>query len=177
MLSIINDPVVLIARFLLVLFVWAIVILFDQLTKIYVFDKISPINLKIIAINEKHVWNDGVAFSTLAGYTTLIQTIGFIVFIFSFITIFLRIRIHIVILISIIAGGSMGNMIDRFQYSSVRDFLSFPWWSSFAIFNVADAFVSVAAISLVIIFIYDSIKSYVKEKKQKKDDNDETKSE
>ena len=171
---IINDPIVLIARSAIVFLFWGLVIALDQLTKIYVFDKIDPIDLKIISINAKHIWNNGVAFNTLAGYTVLIQTIGFIVFILSFILIFLRIRIHIVILIAMIAGGSMGNMIDRFQYTSVRDFLAFPWWPSFAVFNVADAFVTISAIALLIVLIVDIIKSYINDKKNQK--NDETKS-
>jgi signal peptidase II len=45
-----------------------------------------------------------------------------------------------------IIGGALGNMIDRVQHSYVIDYFLFhtPFWS-FAIFNLADAFITCGA--------------------------------
>jgi signal peptidase II len=45
-----------------------------------------------------------------------------------------------------VLGGAVGNLIDRAVYGHVIDYVLFhtPVWS-FAIFNLADAFISVGA--------------------------------
>ena len=47
---------------------------------------------------------------------------------------------------ALIIGGAMGNLIDRFLYGHVIDYFLFhtPGWS-FAIFNLADAAITVGA--------------------------------
>ena len=129
----------------------------DQLTKTYLYDPTqrNVHDWKFIAFNADTTVNRGVAFSTFTGQTAMIQTIGFIVFIFSLIAIFTRIKPGPLILIAVIAGGAMGNIIDRFMIiegsrGGVRDFITFPWWKKYAIFNFADSFVFVGAIILVI---------------------------
>ena len=59
-----------------------------------------------------------------------------------------------VITLSLIAGGGIGNMIDRIALGYVIDFIDvkfLPFWKW--IFNVADSFVCVGAFLLVVIFI------------------------
>jgi signal peptidase II len=51
-----------------------------------------------------------------------------------------------------IVGGSLGNIFDRIYYSSVPDFIdisvnNFHWF----IFNVADIFISIGVILLIIL--------------------------
>ena len=89
--------------------------------------------------------------------------------VYNFITI-LIIVINLVILIMIIKsndikayflmlilGGSSGNLFDRMYYSAVPDFIDFHindfhWF----IFNVADVFISVGVICLIIVeFIFN----------------------
>ena len=56
-----------------------------------------------------------------------------------------------------ILGGSLGNLFDRIYYSAVPDFIDFHindfhWF----IFNVADIFISVGVICLIIVeFIFN----------------------
>ena len=55
----------------------------------------------------------------------------------------------------IIVGGSSGNIFDRIYYSSVADFIdisinNFHWF----IFNVADIFISIGVIILIMIEIF-----------------------
>lgn len=55
-----------------------------------------------------------------------------------------------------IVGGAIGNIIDRIFLGGVRDFICFEFWQDFATFNVADSFLFVGTVLLVIytIFIY-----------------------
>lgn len=52
---------------------------------------------------------------------------------------------------ALIVGGAVGNLIDRSVYGHVIDYILFhtPVWS-FAIFNLADAFISVGAALVVL---------------------------
>ncbi len=59
------------------------------------------------------------------------------------------------IFISIILGGSLGNLFDRFYYNSVPDFIdlhykSFHWFT----FNIADIFITIGIIGLIIIDLF-----------------------
>ncbi len=52
-----------------------------------------------------------------------------------------------------IAGGAIGNLIDRLRYDYVVDFLYFSL-INFPIFNVADIYVTLASIYLVILLLF-----------------------
>jgi signal peptidase II len=51
---------------------------------------------------------------------------------------------------ALIVGGALGNVIDRATYGHVIDYILFhtPVWS-FAVFNLADAFITVGAVAVV----------------------------
>ena len=51
---------------------------------------------------------------------------------------------------ALIVGGALGNVIDRAAYGHVIDYILFhtPVWS-FAVFNLADAFITVGAVAVV----------------------------
>ena len=54
-----------------------------------------------------------------------------------------------------IIGGSLGNLFDRINYSSVPDFIdfhisNFHWF----IFNVADIFISLGVLLLIILEVF-----------------------
>lgn len=48
--------------------------------------------------------------------------------------------------VALVLGGAIGNIIDRFLYGQVIDFLDFRIWP---VFNVADSAISVGAVSLM----------------------------
>lgn len=52
---------------------------------------------------------------------------------------------------ALILGGALGNLIDRALYGHVVDYVLFhtPVWS-FAVFNLADAFITIGAVLIVI---------------------------
>ena len=47
-----------------------------------------------------------------------------------------------------IVGGAVGNMIDRFHYTYVVDFIDLRWWP---VFNVADSFITLGVLALLLI--------------------------
>lgn len=57
------------------------------------------------------------------------------------------------VLLIMIASGAVGNMIDRFRYNYVVDFIYFVL-INFPIFNVADIYVTLATFFLVILLIF-----------------------
>ena len=94
-------------------------------------------------------YNNGIAFSMLSsiGDTGLILivvvVVGFILYLLSRTTkqqYFARIGFALVI------GGAIGNLIDRVMLGHVVDYILFhtPVWS-FAVFNLADAFITIGA--------------------------------
>ena len=70
--------------------------------------------------------------------------------------------------LAMIIGGGIGNMIDRIALGYVVDFVDFTL-IHFAVFNVADSFVSVGAVMLVIWFVRSMVTEYRNEKKKKAD--------
>lgn len=57
------------------------------------------------------------------------------------------------VLLSLIAAGAIGNMIDRMRLDYVVDFIYFVL-INFPIFNVADIYVSVSTAALVILLLF-----------------------
>lgn len=60
-------------------------------------------------------------------------------------------KLHITLVL--IAGGAIGNLIDRLRYDYVVDFLYFSL-INFPIFNVADIYVTLSSIYLVILLLF-----------------------
>ncbi|MDR0220134.1 MAG: signal peptidase II [Lachnospiraceae bacterium] len=62
------------------------------------------------------------------------------------------------ILLTMIAGGAIGNMIDRLRMTYVVDFIYVPvvkfFGQSFPIFNVADMFLTVPTFVLIILILF-----------------------
>jgi signal peptidase II len=108
--------------------------------------------LPFFAILRAH--NDGVAFSMFGGvsHTTLIIITSLI----SLGALIYLIRTHaeewaLRLGLAMIIGGAIGNIIDRAQHAYVIDYLYFhtPVWS-FAIFNLADVFITCGAALILI---------------------------
>ncbi|MCI9313411.1 MAG: signal peptidase II [Lachnospiraceae bacterium] len=57
------------------------------------------------------------------------------------------------LLLSLIAAGAIGNMIDRIRLNYVVDFIYFVL-INFPIFNVADMYVTVSTVALVILLLF-----------------------
>jgi len=47
--------------------------------------------------------------------------------------------------LGLVAGGAVGNLIDRVRFNGVRDFLHWNYLFDWPVFNVADVFLVVGA--------------------------------
>lgn len=76
--------------------------------------------------------------------------------------------------LSMILGGGIGNMIDRVANGYVVDFIDFQFMK-FAVFNVADVFVTCGSVLLAVYILFIESKNEPKAKEEKTDDgNDDT---
>ena len=135
--------------------------LFDQITKkliIEYFDANNPIIFLTSFLNFDLIWNDGIAFGLLgfdnpSSYNLVTFIIGLVILIvFYFIIISEN---HMSYFYSMIAGGALGNFIDRIKFSAVPDFIDFHigdyhWF----VFNIADIFISLGVFCLIIAEIF-----------------------
>ncbi|NJR13095.1 MAG: signal peptidase II [Phyllobacteriaceae bacterium] len=130
--------------------------LLDQLVKAVVersmaLGEMIPV-LPFLALLRAH--NEGVAFSMLAGFD--FQFIVALTAVISAGAIYMLVRTPAAdwpsrLGLALIIGGAAGNLMDRVQHAYVVDYIFFhtPVWS-FAIFNLADVFITCGA-GLVIV--------------------------
>ena len=131
----------------------------DRLTKIAIINSTDLYGEKIFTItsflNLNLIWNDGIAFGMLSfqekNYYNFLTGIIILITIIIFWMITKTKKIEKVAFMMIF-GGSIGNIFDRLYYSSVPDFIdfhinNFHWF----IFNVADIFITLGVILLIIL--------------------------
>ena len=131
----------------------------DRFTKIYLINLQSAgtdIDFYIFPfLNFYLIWNTGIGFGLVAMETNIYYHIlTSMIAIINIGLIFFLIKskgIH-VYLIALIIGGSLGNLFDRIYYYAVPDFIDlhlgdYHWF----IFNVADIFITVGIIGLILI--------------------------
>jgi len=68
-----------------------------------------------------------------------------------------------------ITGGAVGNLIDRVATGQVIDMISVPW---FSVFNVADIFITVGAVLLVLYILLKDKELLADRKKDNPHDSD-----
>ena len=133
-----------------------VVILLDMVSKCIV-SRLLIVNESVMIIknffNITYVRNTGAAFSIFSGNTFLVMIVSFIIIIGIILYISKNKPSNKMekVAYSLILGGAIGNFIDRIIYGYVRDFIEidiFGW--DYPIFNLADVFVVVGVILLVI---------------------------
>ncbi len=115
----------------------------------------------------RYAENTGAAFSSFSDNTALLSVFTVLVLVLCFFVLLSRKTKSLfasACLILIIAGGT-GNVIDRIAKGFVVDFIE-PLFMNFAVFNVADIFVTVGAALLI---VYE-IRELILEKKHGKTD-------
>ena len=110
-----------------------ILIFFDQLAK-FIFT-----NKHFFIIN--YTQNTGMAFGLFQGYNWLL------ILIYLMIIVYLLYLKNTSLPLILILSGAFGNLIDRIVFGFVRDFIDFGIWP---VFNLADAFITVGVLLLVI---------------------------
>ena len=138
-----------------------IIIIFclDRISKLYViFLTEKNISTNVFTskfLNINLIWNEGIAFGLLSFDQNFYYNIlTIIILIITLIIVFLMFRSNGIekLSYSMIIGGSFGNLTDRLYYSAVPDFIdlsinNFHWF----IFNVADIFISIGVILLIVL--------------------------
>ena len=141
----------------------------DRVSKIYLLNLQSTgidIDFYIYPfLNFYLVWNSGIGFGLASMEANIYYHILTIIIVFVNIAlIFFLIKYKGIYsyLIAVIVGGSLGNLFDRIYYYAVPDFIdlhigNYHWF----IFNIADIFITVGIIGLILIELF-------KKKKYKK---------
>ena len=137
------------------------IFLIDRISKIYIIEIAEIEGTVDIYINQYLnfflIWNNGVAFGLLSfderiAYnfiTAIIVAVIFLILVMVY-----KSENRSVYFLLFILGGSLGNLFDRIYYSAVPDFIdlhynSFHWF----IFNVADIFISIGVLCLILVEI------------------------
>jgi signal peptidase II len=146
------------------LFIFVIVFFtIDRISKILILNNFLKNSLSEVYINSflnfSLVWNSGIGFGILQLEANIFYIlISIIITIINLILIYWMLTSSNYlesIFISIILGGALGNLFDRYYYSSVPDFIdlhyeSFHWFT----FNIADIFITIGIIGLIIIDLF-----------------------
>ena len=137
------------------------IFLFDRLSKVYViyldnkFFGSEIFSSKFLNISL--IWNEGIAFGLLSFNEKIFYNLlTFIILIIILIIFFMVLKSYGFKKYSLlmILGGALGNVYDRIFYGAVPDFIdfhigNFHWF----IFNVADIFITLGVIFMIIIEI------------------------
>lgn len=141
----------------IVLALLVFIVLLDQVSKIAV-DRAVPLNRSIPIIenlfNLTYIRNTGAAFGIFAGENLPLRRallIGFSVVAIGFVIVLLK-RLPgeekgLIVALTFILAGAIGNLVDRLVYGEVIDFLDFHWskyhWPAF---NFADSFITLGVL-------------------------------
>ena len=119
-------------------------------------------------IDFQYTENTGAGFGVFAGNTVALSavTIVVIVGLMGFLMIAQKQNEWLRISLIFVSAGGIGNVVDRLALGYVRDFIRFTFWPEFAIFNVADSFVTVGAFMLIIVLIIMLVQEGKKNKKE-----------
>lgn len=96
----------------------------------------------------RHVHNTGAAFGMLAKSNVLFVSVAVVVLVGLLVNLprIRRAETLTVVALGLIAGGTLGNLIDRLRFGYVVDFIDFRWWP---VFNVADSCICVGVAILI----------------------------
>jgi signal peptidase II len=133
----------------------AAIVAVDQLTKAWAVAALSdgPVHVIGDTVEFELTRNGGGAFSRFQGMTPVLA-VGAIVVTFVLFRVLRRMTDSVlVIALTLVLGGALGNLVDRFVRAPgflrghVIDFVSVGWWP---VFNVADSCVTIGAVLLIV---------------------------
>lgn len=134
-----------------------LVVMADQATKVAVRHLMplgSPSRTLIPGvINLMRVENTGAAFSIGRGSTWLFVGCAVVAFVLACLLVWYNdLPFPLAISLGCVAGGGVGNMIDRVATGSVTDFLATAFMD-FPVFNVADIFVTCGVVVSLVLYL------------------------
>ena len=138
------------------------ILIADQASKwwvLEVFDLPSKVSVAVLPVlNLTMVWNRGITFGLLSSDSTLASAMLAAVALGVVVALGLWLRraerLAVALALGAVAGGAIGNVIDRLRYGAVVDFIhAHAWGWSWYVFNIADA----AIVCGVGVLLLDSI--------------------
>ena len=139
-----------------------IIFTFDRFSKLFILNSAITGQTFEIYINSflnlYLIWNTGVGFGLFSSNSDLYYnsiTLLIIIINITILVMILRLNNYKIYFLSMILGGSLGNLFDRIYYRAVPDFIdlhyeSFHWF----VFNVADIFISLGIICLILAEVF-----------------------
>ena len=140
-----------------------LIFLADRASKIYILRIAEVENVVDIYVNPYLnfylIWNKGIAFGLFSFNESLIyNSVSLIIGLIIVAILILIIKSEDIkkYAFLLVLGGALGNLYDRIYYSAVPDFIDFHireihWF----IFNVADIFITLGVIFLIVLELFD----------------------
>lgn len=150
---------------MLATFITIICIILDQFTKYLVVQNLKN-NPPMVIIDNfltfTYLENTGAAFGILKNRRWIFILITIIsIFLISYILFKYKNKLQTIntIALSLILGGAIGNLIDRIRLGYVVDFISMRFFNryNFAVFNLADTFVVIGSIIIIIFILFSDV--------------------
>ncbi|XPV68340.1 MAG: signal peptidase II [Halarcobacter sp.] len=145
------------------LFIFVFVFILDQIIKFCFVNYDWNVDGSIISLHL--VYNKGVAFSMFSflqeylKYLQLLLVVVAIGYLYKNPAVFKQYNIEI----GLLFAGGLSNILDRFTYGGVVDYVYWHYGFEFAIFNFADVIIDLA----VVLILYKQYQIYKEEKKRK----------
>ena len=132
-----------------------VVVVFDQLTKIWAVSALSDGPVEVIGtiLQFRLTRNPGGAFGLLTGLTPVLAVVAVVMVVYIVRTTRRTSDLVMAYSLGLVLGGAVGNLVDRmvrspgFLRGEVVDFLKVPNWPTF---NVADCAITVGVILVAI---------------------------
>lgn len=135
----------------------AVIIALDQYTKILVRNNIAlGERIPVIGdwMNFTYIRNEGAAFSIFSGNQFVTVALTSVLMIICLIMVIYEYRkgsVFLTVCLTCVMGGGLSNLIDRVRFGYVTDMIS---CGNFAIFNVADMFVTCGCILAIFYILF-----------------------
>lgn len=144
------------------------VIAADMATKYFAACNLAPDGVVTVipgVVEFRYVENEGAAFGMLADHRWVFLVFSSMAIIAILVYLFVKRPLSRFMRVSLamIAGGGIGNMIERIFRGYVTDFIN-PTFFDFYVFNVADSCVTVGCALLILWMIADTVKESKKKK-------------
>jgi len=127
------------------------VFLLDQVSKAWIADRFylgKSHTLVDGCLWLTYIRNPGASFGMLQGQTWLFLGLAMVMVLAL---VYYQLRYHpepwLQYSLGLMAGGTLGNMLDRLRFKAVQDFIDLGWWP---VFNLADAAITVGGACLII---------------------------
>ncbi|MGE9296416.1 MAG: signal peptidase II [Puniceicoccales bacterium] len=148
----------------------ATVLVLDQLTKLIILNTVppgaNPADGGLIPVIPGffyiiHVYNTGAAWGMFAGYSYILGALGGVAIAGIY---FYRRQLELYkpfmqVIFGLLIGGIIGNMIDRFAYGHVVDFLDFHFGSyRYPAFNIADSGITIGVTFYLVAAILETVR-------------------